>query len=218
VRSRLGGIRASSSNTFGACSLVGALLVGGCHLPGEYNDSCTPGEYCPTPVVATYDVLNGVWGTGSSDVWAVGSGGKILHWNGSQWSSHQQRRRPHAPQPSRRSPACPSHPLPISWRQNHEREAHVLLRRRVLLPPTRSRRSRPYPLLRAARCVRLRRRRGWPSRGALRPTLQATAVTGGEAACKRERERQRIRERFRRAQRRQKAARKAQRGRRRPER
>lgn len=30
--------------------------------------------------------LFGVWGSGSSDVWAVGLGGTILHWNGSAWA------------------------------------------------------------------------------------------------------------------------------------
>jgi len=71
---------------------VATLLVGGCHLPGEYQDSCTPGNMwscsttpgVPTPVVTG---LNAVWGSGSSDVWAVGSNGTILRWNGSQWSS-----------------------------------------------------------------------------------------------------------------------------------
>jgi len=31
--------------------------------------------------------LTGVWGSGSRDVFAVGTGGTILHWNGAQWST-----------------------------------------------------------------------------------------------------------------------------------
>ena len=28
-----------------------------------------------------------VWGSGASDVWAVGDSGTILHWDGSAWTS-----------------------------------------------------------------------------------------------------------------------------------
>jgi len=31
--------------------------------------------------------LNGVWGSGASDVWAVGDFGTIVHWNGNAWTS-----------------------------------------------------------------------------------------------------------------------------------
>jgi len=34
----------------------------------------------------TPNQLYGVWGSGASDVWAVGYGGIILHWDGSAWS------------------------------------------------------------------------------------------------------------------------------------
>jgi len=30
--------------------------------------------------------LNGIWGSGSTDVWAVGYNGVVLHWNGAIWS------------------------------------------------------------------------------------------------------------------------------------
>jgi hypothetical protein len=30
--------------------------------------------------------LSGVWGSGENDVWAVGSGGAIFHYNGLAWS------------------------------------------------------------------------------------------------------------------------------------
>jgi hypothetical protein len=31
--------------------------------------------------------LNGVWGSGAEDVWAVGDAGTILHWNGHAWAA-----------------------------------------------------------------------------------------------------------------------------------
>jgi hypothetical protein len=43
-----------------------------------YSWSSFPGE--------TTNQLNGVWGSSSSDVWAVGSSATILRWNGSDWS------------------------------------------------------------------------------------------------------------------------------------
>ena len=30
--------------------------------------------------------LNGIWGSGANDVWAVGDSGTIVHWNGTAWS------------------------------------------------------------------------------------------------------------------------------------
>lgn len=36
------------------------------------------------PIKAT-TLLYGVWGSSPSDVWAVGLGGEIFHWNGSEW-------------------------------------------------------------------------------------------------------------------------------------
>jgi hypothetical protein len=34
----------------------------------------------------TTSTLYGVWGSGANDVWAVGAGGVVLHWNGSAGS------------------------------------------------------------------------------------------------------------------------------------
>jgi hypothetical protein len=42
------------------------------------------GAVCAQTITA---FLPGVWGTGRDDVWAVGYGGTILHWNGTVWSS-----------------------------------------------------------------------------------------------------------------------------------
>ncbi len=37
----------------------------------------------------TSETLSGVWGSGPSDVWAVGSRGTILHWDGSRWDTSE---------------------------------------------------------------------------------------------------------------------------------
>jgi photosystem II stability/assembly factor-like uncharacterized protein len=48
--------------------------------------SCAEAPWCPVPTtVSTRFALTSVWGTGPSDVWAVGSGGTIIHWNGTAW-------------------------------------------------------------------------------------------------------------------------------------
>ena len=47
---------------------------------------CLPSGWCwqnPLPMGAAID---GAWGTSADDVWAVGSGGTILHWDGTAWS------------------------------------------------------------------------------------------------------------------------------------
>ncbi|WP_146645043.1 hypothetical protein [Labilithrix luteola] len=36
--------------------------------------------------VSVFDVLASVWGSAPNDVWAVGSGGTILHWDGTTWT------------------------------------------------------------------------------------------------------------------------------------
>jgi hypothetical protein len=49
--------------------------------------SCATVSWClvPTSVTAS-DMLNAIWGTSASDVWAVGSGGTILHYDGAAWT------------------------------------------------------------------------------------------------------------------------------------
>jgi hypothetical protein len=53
----------------------GASLLGSC-----------PGWSWTDPLPQGND-LNGVWGVGSADVWAVGANGTVVHWNGSEWST-----------------------------------------------------------------------------------------------------------------------------------
>lgn len=48
--------------------------------------SCAETAWCPVPTtVSPLFALTSVWGSGPSDVWAVGSGGTIVHWDGSAW-------------------------------------------------------------------------------------------------------------------------------------
>ena len=50
--------------------------------------SCDEADWCPVPThVSTRFLLKGVWGSGPNDVWAVGSGGTIIHWDGKDWTS-----------------------------------------------------------------------------------------------------------------------------------
>lgn len=48
--------------------------------------SCDDVPWCPTttPLTTNY-ALTAVWGTSENDVWAVGSGGTIVHWDGTAW-------------------------------------------------------------------------------------------------------------------------------------
>ena len=41
----------------------------------------------PVSGTLTQSALNAVWGSGASDVWAVGSQGVILHYNGTAWAA-----------------------------------------------------------------------------------------------------------------------------------
>ncbi len=49
--------------------------------------SCEQASWCPVPTnVSSRFLLKAVWGSGPNDVWAVGSGGSITHWNGTAWT------------------------------------------------------------------------------------------------------------------------------------
>ncbi len=68
----------------------GAITDGGCDADSE---GCTRAPTCETewcPVSTPHDVrlgLSSIWGSGPNDVWAVGAGGSVLHWDGSAWTS-----------------------------------------------------------------------------------------------------------------------------------
>lgn len=65
---------------------------GGCDAGGLGCDTpvatCDDGAWCPvtTPLDARLG-LGAVWGTSASDVWAVGAGGTILHFDGATWNA-----------------------------------------------------------------------------------------------------------------------------------
>lgn len=56
------------------------------------DESCSPGigcdeaPWCPVPVdLSSFSSLTAVWGSAKNDVWAVGSNGTVLHWDGVAW-------------------------------------------------------------------------------------------------------------------------------------
>lgn len=52
--------------------------------------SCDVAAWCPVPTnVSTQYALAAVWGSGPSDVWAVGSGGMTAHWDGAAWKAFE---------------------------------------------------------------------------------------------------------------------------------
>jgi hypothetical protein len=49
--------------------------------------SCEEADWCPVPTnVDRLYALTSVWGSGKDDVWATGSGGTVIHWDGSAWT------------------------------------------------------------------------------------------------------------------------------------
>ncbi len=48
--------------------------------------TCAEAAWCPSDTgVSNLYALTAVWGSGPSDVWAGGSGGTIVHWDGAAW-------------------------------------------------------------------------------------------------------------------------------------
>src|SRR5438309_12107938 len=47
---------------------------------------CSSDGWCWSNPLPQGNPLWSVWGSASTDVWAVGEGGTILHWDGSTWS------------------------------------------------------------------------------------------------------------------------------------
>jgi len=74
----------------GLVDVIDAPLDGGC----DSSDpdcvtkpvTCEQAAWCPVPTNASnLFVLTAVWGSGPTDVWAGGSGGTMLHWDGAAW-------------------------------------------------------------------------------------------------------------------------------------
>lgn len=50
--------------------------------------SCAEAAWCPvTTGVSSLFVLTSVWGKSANDVWAAGSGGTVVHWDGNAWTA-----------------------------------------------------------------------------------------------------------------------------------
>ena len=65
-----------------------AVTVSGGDVTGRnfMSTACSAGNWRPRNPLQGQGSLYGVWGSGTSDVWAVGSGG-IVHWDGSAWTA-----------------------------------------------------------------------------------------------------------------------------------
>lgn len=50
---------------------------------------CDEAAFCPVASggIDARNALTAIWGSGEDDVWAVGSSGTIVHWNGSDWQT-----------------------------------------------------------------------------------------------------------------------------------
>jgi hypothetical protein len=49
--------------------------------------TCEEAAWCPVPTnVSALYALTAVWGSGKDDVWASGSGGTVIHWDGATWT------------------------------------------------------------------------------------------------------------------------------------
>ncbi|AKU94962.1 Type IV fimbrial biogenesis protein PilY1 [Labilithrix luteola] len=49
--------------------------------------SCAEADFCEVPTgVEGRNTLLDVWGSSAQDVWAVGSGGTVIHWDGAAWT------------------------------------------------------------------------------------------------------------------------------------
>jgi hypothetical protein len=53
---------------------------------GLTSGICSASGWCWSDTTLQSNALTGVWGAGANDVWAVGAGGTILHWDGATWS------------------------------------------------------------------------------------------------------------------------------------
>jgi hypothetical protein len=64
---------------------------GGCDPSDEdcvaHAISCDEAPWCPVPTnVSAFYALTAVWGSSKNDVWAAGSGGTIIHFDGTAWA------------------------------------------------------------------------------------------------------------------------------------
>lgn len=56
----------------------------GVPIPASDAGGCMPGAWCRVDLPPSPVSLNGIWGSGSDDVWIVGTPALTLHWNGNR--------------------------------------------------------------------------------------------------------------------------------------
>ncbi len=69
-------VTAAVGNVLGTATVT--VVVDGLALANVWADDGSP--------VAGAQNLQGVWGSATNDVWGVGTGGAVVHWNGTSWS------------------------------------------------------------------------------------------------------------------------------------
>src|SRR5215813_1568126 len=76
-----------ASDSFSPASI--AVTVNGENVTGRKLTAkiCSGDDWCWRNPLPQGNPLDGVRGSGASDVWAVGEAGTILHWDGSAWTS-----------------------------------------------------------------------------------------------------------------------------------
>lgn len=68
----------------GIAVFVIAGMGSACDRPG--NEPVCASGWCVIQPAGSSSELNSMWGSGPSDVWAVGAGGTALHWDGERWT------------------------------------------------------------------------------------------------------------------------------------
>jgi hypothetical protein len=81
---------ASADSGLGASTDANTNVDSGCD-PSDSNCvtdvlSCDEAVWCPVPTtVSSLYSLTSIWGSGPNDIWSVGSGGTIIHYDGTAW-------------------------------------------------------------------------------------------------------------------------------------
>jgi len=72
-----------------------AWIVGGNTLSGRFVQAAGT-DWIDVPAEFDLNELNAVWGNDPNDVWTVGQGGTIAHWNGREWNRHSSEETVHS--------------------------------------------------------------------------------------------------------------------------
>src|SRR5438445_3430450 len=77
----------ASMNSRHPTTLVLAVLLWAAASVAHAAPVCSSDGWCWSNPLPQGNHLHSAWGSASNDVWAVGEGGTILHWDGTAWSA-----------------------------------------------------------------------------------------------------------------------------------